>query len=296
MRIEEERESRGELVQVQLGIDRRLHIGNAVAKSERDFLHCRRTRLPHVIARDGNRVPFRDVFIRPGEHVGNDPHGVRDRENVGTARDVFLEDVVLDGAGKMADVCSLAAGHGDVEGKQDRSGGIDGHRSGDLGQVDAREQALHVFERVNGDADFSHFAERERAVGVQANLRGQIESDGKSRRAVGQQVLVPFVGFFGVAHPGILPHGPEPAPIHGGLHAPRVREIAWVTDLAVVVPALKVRGGIERVDRNTRRGLRVPRGHLGTGSFRLLTHLDVTSARWSPGSRVTRALPPEHGW
>ena len=59
----------------------------------------------------------------------------------------------------MANLGALAAGDGDVEGEQNRCRGVDGHGSGNLGEVDAIEKALHVFDGINGDADFAHFAE-----------------------------------------------------------------------------------------------------------------------------------------
>ena len=45
---------------------------------------------------------------------------------------------------------------------------------------DAIEERLHVFERIDGDADFSYFAWRERVIGIHADLRGQIEGDGEA--------------------------------------------------------------------------------------------------------------------
>ena len=82
-----------------------------------------------------------------------------DRIDVGAARDVLLEDVVLHGAGELARVGAAALGGCDVDGEQDRGGGVDGHRGGDVVELDAGEEALHVFEGVDGDADVADFAE-----------------------------------------------------------------------------------------------------------------------------------------
>ena len=59
----------------------------------------------------------------------------------------------------------------------------------------------------------------ERMVGVEPDLRGQVEGDRKAGGAVGEQVLVALVRLLGVAHAGVLAHGPEPAAVHGCLHA-----------------------------------------------------------------------------
>ena len=89
-------------------------------------------------------------------------------------------------ARKLANVGALAAGYGDVEREQDRGGRVDGHRCGNPGQVDAVEQPLHVLDRIDGHSDFSDFADGQRVVGIQADLRGQIKGDGKSGGAVSQ--------------------------------------------------------------------------------------------------------------
>ena len=128
MGIEEEGQPRRELVHIEAGANRRLHIGNAVGESEGDFLHRRRSRLAHVIARDGDRVPLRHILVRPGKNVGDDAHRLLRRINIGAARDVLLEHIVLHRAGEFAHVPALPPRHGDVQRQQNRSRCIDGHR------------------------------------------------------------------------------------------------------------------------------------------------------------------------
>ena len=107
MRVEEEREPRSELVDVEPRFDRGLDVSHAVAQRERDFLHGGRSGLAHVVTGNGNRVPLGQVVVGPGKHVGDDAHGLLRRINIGSARDVFLEHIVLHGAGKFADVGAL---------------------------------------------------------------------------------------------------------------------------------------------------------------------------------------------
>ncbi len=116
----------------------------------------------------------------PGKNIGDDAHRGPQRIDIGSARDVFFQDVVLHGAGKAFQIRALLLRHGDVQRQQNRGGRVDGHRSRDAFERNAVEERLHVFERINRDADFADFALRERMIGIHADLRGQIERDGKS--------------------------------------------------------------------------------------------------------------------
>ena len=198
-----------------------------------------------MIAGDRNRVPIGKFAAAPGKNIGDDAHGRAKRIDVGAAGDVFLENVVLDGASEALEICALLFGDGDVEGEKDRGGGIDGHRSGDVLEGDAVEEGLHVFERIDGDADFSDFALRERVVGIHADLGGEIEGDGEAVDALGQEVAVALVRFDGGAEAGVLAGGPEAAAVHGGIDAAGERELAWVGEFGFGVPAAE---GILRDD------------------------------------------------
>ena len=188
--------------------------------------------------------------LRPGKQVGDDAHGLLRRIDVCTPGDVFLEHVVLHRSGKLSNIHAFAAGHCDVERQQNRRGRVDGHRGGNPGQVDAIEEALHVFNRIDRHPDFADFADRQGMVGIESDLRGQVKGDGETGSAVGQQILVALVGFLGVAHAGILPHGPEAAAVHGGLHAARVGIFAGVSDFAFLLLAVLIGGRVQWADRN----------------------------------------------
>src|SRR5262245_52775224 len=84
-------------------------------------------------------------------------------------------------------------------------------------------------------------------VGVHADLRRQVECDGKSSCAMREKILVALVRFLSIAHTRVLAHGPEPATVHGGLHASGKRELARITRVAVIIPAFKIGRGIERL-------------------------------------------------
>ena len=57
---------------------------------------------------------LREFGAAPGENVGDNAHRGAHRINVGAAGDIFLEDVVLHGAGKLLKVGTLIFRDGDV--------------------------------------------------------------------------------------------------------------------------------------------------------------------------------------
>ncbi len=112
------------------------------------------------------------------------------RKDVGAAGDVFLEDVVLDGAAQLGDFHALPAGDGDVHGQQDGGGGVDGHAGGDFVQRDVAKQQRHVIQGGDGDADLADFAGGDGVVGIVADLGGEIEGDGEAGLPLVEQVAV----------------------------------------------------------------------------------------------------------
>ena len=151
--VEEEGELRSEFVDAEAGIERGLDVGDAVGEREGDFLDGGRAGFANVVAGDGDGVPLGEIVAAPGENIGDDAHGGAHRINVCAARDVFLEDVVLHGAGKFREAGALFFGDGDVEAKKNRGGGVDGHGSGDFFERNAVEKNFHVFEGIDGHAD-----------------------------------------------------------------------------------------------------------------------------------------------
>ena len=68
---------------------------------EGDLLDGGRAGLADVITADGNRVPVRHFTLAEGEDVGDDPQGGAGRIDVRAARDVLLQNVVLNRAGQL---------------------------------------------------------------------------------------------------------------------------------------------------------------------------------------------------
>src|SRR5262245_45676672 len=95
MRVEKERQSRRELVDLQPGVERGLDVGDAVRQRERDLLRCGRAGFADVVAGDRDRVPVRDLLCAISEDVGYDSQAGARGVDVCSASDVLLQNVVL---------------------------------------------------------------------------------------------------------------------------------------------------------------------------------------------------------
>ena len=168
------------------------------------------------------------------------------RIDIGAARDVFLQDVVLDRAGEPPQIRALLLRDGDIERQQNDRRRVDGHRRRDAcSSGDAVEQRRHVFDRVDRDADAADFARRERVVGVVAHLRGQVERDAQPADALGEQIPVAAIGFLGGGEAGVLPHRPQPAAVHRRLDATGEGELAREAQSGGPVPIGEIGGGTD---------------------------------------------------
>ena len=128
--------------------------------------------------------------------------------------------------GKLAQVHALTPRHQHVQREQNRRGGIDGHRGGDLIEANAVEKPLHVGKGADGDAHATDFARGERMIRIHAHLRGKIEGHRETRHPLREQITVAPVALFGGAEAGVLAHGPQAGAVHVRVNAPREGELA----------------------------------------------------------------------
>ena len=189
------------------------------------------------------------------EDVGNQTHGVAWRVDVRAAGDVFLEDVVLQGAVQLARRYPLLLGGRDVESEEDGSGGVDRHGDANLVEGDAIEEDLHVRKARDGDACASDFTGGERMIGVVSGLGRKVECDAESGLPLFEQVSVSGVGLLGRRKPGVLAHGPDASAVHIGLDAAGVGVFARVPKVAVVVEVGKVFRRVHGIDFDAGVGL-----------------------------------------
>ena len=254
VRVEEERDPRHEVVDVEPRVDAPLHVLEAVAQRERELLQRRRACFAYVIAAHRNRVPLRHLLRAEREDVGDDPHRRTRRKDVLLLRDEFLQDVVLDRARQLLPVGALLLGDDQVHREDHRGRRIDRHRRGDVAERDTVEERLHVGERRHVHAALPHLAERELVVRVAAHQRGQIEGDAQTGSAGAQQRLVAFIRLFGRAEAGELPHRPELSAITGRMDPARVRKGAGIGQIARIVEIGDVGGAVDALDPTSRYG------------------------------------------
>ena len=249
MGAEEERQARRELVDRQAGLDRRIDVGDRATEREGDLLNRRGAHFAVVIARDRDRVPARDPLLAVGEQVGRQPHRRTGRVDVVAARDVLLEDVVLARPAQRLGGHALALCHQFVEAEQNARGRVDRHRRRHAVQRDPVKRGPHVIDRVDRDAGPPDLAERACVVGVQAELRRQIEGHRQTGRPGGEQVVVALVGFARRRVPRILAHRPQTIAIPGATNATRERKHARVLRCAAALDR-----AVDRLDGDPRIG------------------------------------------
>ena len=106
----------------------------------------------------------------------------------------------------------------------------------------------HVVERVDGDAEPADLARGARVVAVEAHERRQVEGGAQPGLPLVEQELEALVGLPRRAEAGELPHGPEPAAVHGGVDAARERVLAGIAEVGFGVEAGEAVRRVERLD------------------------------------------------
>ena len=256
----EERETAGELVDVETPGERRTHVIDAVGQGERDLLHGRRAGLRHVVPGNRDGVPLRYLGAAVGKSIGDQAQRRLGREDVRPSGDVLLEHVVLDRAAELVTRYPVLFGHELVQQQQDGRRGVDRHAGGDLVERDAVEEPAHVLDRVDRHADLADLAVRDRVVRVVAHLRGQVERDRQPVGTGGEQLVVALVGLGRGAEPGVLAHRPRPAGVHRRVHAAGERVLpGFAQPLGEVLG--QVLGPVHGLEREAR--LRAPFCHEG---------------------------------
>ena len=259
VRVEEEGEARREVVDVEPALDGRLDVREAVGEREGELLRGRRAGLADVVAGDRDRVEERHLARAELDHVDDEPHRRLGREDPLLLRDVLLEDVRLRGAAQLVARDALLLADADVVREHDRRGRVDRHRGRDVAERDAREERLHVGERVDGDALAADLAERAGVVRVVAHERRHVEGGREPRLAVLREVAEALVRLLRRAEAGELAHRPEATAVHRRIDAARERILARVAEVAGVVDVdalRRRRAARSRCPRSSRRARR----------------------------------------
>src|SRR5215813_8167931 len=140
VRVEEKGKLRRKIVNLHAATQSPFDILHAVPQCEGEFLYSGRTSFANVVAADGNRIELGRVLDGELEGIYDKAHGRFGRVDIFLLRDVFLEDVVLQGTGDLFPVGALFFGDREVHRPNDRSGGINGQRGGYMGEGNLIEE------------------------------------------------------------------------------------------------------------------------------------------------------------
>ena len=100
---------------------------------------------------------------------------------------------------------------------------------------------------------------RTRVVAIEAHQRRQIEGGAQPVCPLSSRNLKALIGLVGGAEPSELPHGPEPAAVHRGMHAAGERILAGKAEIGVRIEAAQAVRRVQSFD-----------GHAADGGRRLL--------------------------
>src|SRR5204863_148890 len=139
VRGKEERQPRRKGIDGKTGADRASDVFNGIAERERQLLDRGRAGFADVVSRDRDRIPIRHLVGTESKNLCYQRQARLGRINVGSAGDVLLEDVVLDGTTEFVARDPLFLSGHDVHGEQSRCGRVDRHRGRDLVERNAVE-------------------------------------------------------------------------------------------------------------------------------------------------------------
>ena len=223
--VEKERDLRGDRVDVEAPGHRLIEVRDPVRQGEPDLLHRRRAGLADVVSAHADRVPSRHLPRTELNHIEGEAHRGPRRIDVRGARDVFLEDVVLDRPPQRLPADAPALGDGDVEGEQDRRGRVDRHARADAVEGQAVEEQPHVLDRRDRHADAPDLASSEGRIAVVSHLRRQVEGHTQALVAMLEEIPESPVRLLRGPEARVLAHGPEAAAVHRG---PRAAGEGWL--------------------------------------------------------------------
>ena len=127
MGVPKERDAWRDVVERDPGFARGRKVGLTIGERKRDLFNSRGAGFANVIAGNGDGVPKRHLARAVRHDVGDQSHGRLGRVDVGPARDVFLEHVVLHGSAKFGKWNAAPARDGEIECQQDCGGCVDRH-------------------------------------------------------------------------------------------------------------------------------------------------------------------------
>ena len=153
-----------------------------------------RAGLLQVVRADIDRVPLGQVPVAIFSDITDQFQAWRGRKDIGAARKILLDDIVLHRAPERGNIRPLLLGYRDIKRELPGGGGVDGHRGVHPRQRNILKQAPHIAQVANRHANLANLAVRQNVIAVIAGLGGQIKSHAQPGLAFCQIVTVKRVG------------------------------------------------------------------------------------------------------
>ena len=134
-----------------------INIGHGISEGKSDFLYLGSTCFANVISANADSIPFGDILRAISKCICNQTHGRTWREDIGSAGDIFLENIVLNSALQLLRLYALLFGNSNIHCQKYGCRTVDGHRGADLIQRNTFKKLFHVSERINCYANLADF-------------------------------------------------------------------------------------------------------------------------------------------
>ena len=175
------------------------------------------------------------------------------RKDVFVLGNVFLEDVVLQGAADFFRRDALLFRHRQIHRPDDSCRAVDGHGSGDLAQGDAVKKGFHIGQRGYGNAALAELPGGPGIVGIVAVEGRQVKGGTEAGLPIIQQKAESRVGFPGQAKAGEHPHRPQTGTIAAGMDAAQIGKLPGQAAVPQIIGVSQILRRINRIDRQLRR-------------------------------------------
>ncbi len=219
----EERQTRGERVDIHAGIDARAQILKSVGKRIGQLDVAGSSGLLHVVAGDGDGVELGHVLRCVFEYIGDNTHRELRRIDIGVAHHELLEDIVLYRSGHFFELGTLFESGIDIESEYRKNGTVHGHRHRHLVEGYTVEEHLHVVERADRHSGLAHVAHHTRVVSVVTTVCGKVKRHRESLLTCCKVAAVESVGFGCGGESGVLSDSPGAQGVHGAVRTSEER-------------------------------------------------------------------------
>ena len=210
IRRQEGEQGRSDGVDAHPTTDRLIEIGARIREGEGHLLCSTRTGLANVVAAHRQGDPPRDVRRDVLDDVDGQLQPCRRREDLRAAREVLLQDVVLDEHPEGIRIDATLFGERLEHRSPHIADGV-GRRAhlADALERDTVHEDLDVGQGVDRDTDLADLTASQRVIGVQTHLSRKIQRDTESGEALVEQRPEARIGLGRSAEAGVLTHGPH---------------------------------------------------------------------------------------